>query len=308
MRDIVQTGFFSLDPMNNEIVVIDDWGKLTKEELLQEATVYHDKLEKQEQSIDAIIRFAQQQKKNVIYEKGELYAYMKDNQTYQEWLDWLKSINVSYVAAQEYIRLATEYRTEFIYTGGISKFSRNQMRAIHQSGEGHQILAKLESGEIKPDAIKAEIKAAKDRAEEAEKAKIQAIDAMEQAHREALLAQQQLFTTQSTYHAQIAEYTRQIEALKQDMADIVKPEVEIIVLLTTRAALPLTLMKARMMPVCLDECPLLIWVECFLDDGVAYLPRALCDGNAASVDGVLRCAPWYAVLIGELPERYQAAR
>jgi len=173
-QGLVQIGFFDMEPVasngNSEITVVADWSALPKNELIQEATEYHDRLEKQEQQLNAIIRFAEEQKKSVIYEKGELYKFMKGKMDYEEWLDWLKSVDSSRSTANEYIQLATDYRTELTANAVGSRLSWRQMRAIHRSGEGHEILAKLESGEVKPtqEGINAELEAVKQRAKELE--------------------------------------------------------------------------------------------------------------------------------------------
>jgi hypothetical protein len=170
-QELVQIGFFDMKPVasngNSEIAIIADWSGLSKEE----ATNYHVELEKREKQLDAIISFAEEQRKSVICEKSDLYSYMKATRSYDEWLVWLKYINVSYRSAQECIQMGTEYRTELTCTSGASRLlSRNQIRAIHRTGEGHDILAKVNSGDVKPnwEDLNKEIEAANQRTKEAE--------------------------------------------------------------------------------------------------------------------------------------------
>jgi hypothetical protein len=172
---LVQTGFFDLEEVSSnpgEITIIADWNGLSEEDIEQEASKYHDELDRREQQLKALKSFVEEQEKNVIYEKGMLYAYMKATRSYEKWLEWLKGKNVSRRSADEYIQMAREYKTELSGTTGANRLSRNQVRAIHQTGEGHEILAKVNSGDIKPtwDDINKEINAIKQRNEELEEA------------------------------------------------------------------------------------------------------------------------------------------
>jgi hypothetical protein len=215
MSDLVQTGFFDAPSIidDDTIVISADWIVLSDEEFKQEASKLHRILDQQESVIDAL-------KNKIIREKGELYLAAKAKLGHGKFHEWLEGVGVSHSSANEYMLIVKRLGDDISNSRRGVNLSLRQWREIARSPERKQIVAKIESGDLEPtaQAVSAEIEATKRRAAE---------EAARKAHADALAAQQELFLYKESATHEIEELGSQIQALKEEMATLTSPEIEI---------------------------------------------------------------------------------
>lgn len=171
--ELVQIGFFDLENTNNgsngtdEIIISEDLMALSDDDFEQAIVNRHAQLDQQEEAINA---FAEAFKSRIIRERGELYLAAKTRLPHGRYLKLMERMGASSTTAQDYAKLFREHGDELSNARRVGHLGFRQWIRIARSPESHQIIAKLESGELEasPKAINAELEAAKQRAKEAE--------------------------------------------------------------------------------------------------------------------------------------------
>jgi len=138
---------------------------LSEDDFEQAVINRHSQLDQQQEAINA---FAEAFKSRVIREKGELYLACKARLPHGRYLKVLGRMSVSSTTAEDYAKLARDHGEELANSRRVGNLPFRQWIRISRSSESHQIIAKLESGEIEatPKAINTELEAAKQRNEE----------------------------------------------------------------------------------------------------------------------------------------------